>query len=90
MEELSNFHQDKEGESEYLKTLLSSVIQKMSSSSGVIEKIQIIAQARFCIQRTAKYLKDCYSDQTKLNCKNYADIFEMTSVLCDLPISHIR
>lgn len=90
MEQLSNFHQDKEGEAEYLKTLLSCVIQKMSSSSGVIEKIQTIAQARFCLQRTAKYLKNCYTDQTKLNCNTYVDIFEMTSILCDLPISHIR
>ena len=86
---LTNFHQDRENEKSFLKTLLSNLLESMQSHSGVIEKIQNIAKTRFCLQMSAKFLKECYTDQSEPNSDGYDEIFEMTANLCDISC-HIR
>lgn len=86
---LTNFYEDSEEEKSFLKTLLSNLLESMRINSSVIEKIQNIAKTRFCLQISAKFLKECYTDQHEPNSDGYDEIFEMTANLCDISC-HIR
>lgn len=90
MEQAANLNQDREKEATFVKELLSTVIENLENCTAVIEKLRNVATARYCLQTTAKYLKECYSVNPESNGSVYEEIFQLTTVLCDLSINHIR
>lgn len=90
MEHAANLNQDREKEATFVRDLLSTVIENLENCTAVIEKLRNVATARYCLQTTAKYLKECYSVKPESNGSVYEDIFQLTTVLCDLSINHIR
>lgn len=90
MEQAANLNQDREQEATFVRELLSTVIENLENCTAVIEKLRNVATARYCLQTTAKYLKECYSVKPESNGSVYEDIFQLTTVLCDLSINHIR
>lgn len=90
MEQAANLNQDREKEATFLRELLSTVIENLENCTAVIEKLRNVATARYCLQTTAKYLKECYSVKPESNGSVYEEIFQLTTVLCDLSINHIR
>lgn len=90
MEQISKFHQDHDGERKFVITLLTDVIENIEKCHHVIEKIQCVATARFCLQCTAKYLQECYSGTADSNSNLHGEVFNLASRLCNLPIKFIR
>lgn len=90
MEQAANLNQDREKEATFVRELLSTVIENLENCTAVIEKLRNVATARYCLQTTAKYLKECYSVKPESNGSVYEEIFQLTTVLCDLSINHIR
>lgn len=90
MEQAANLNQDREKEATFVRELLSTVIENLENCTAVIEKLRNVAIARYCLQTTAKYLKECYSVKPESNSSVYEEIFQLTTVLCDLSINHIR
>lgn len=90
MEQAANLNQDREKEATFVRELLSTVIENLENCTAVIEKLINVATARYCLQTTAKYLKECYSVKPESNGSVYEEIFQLTTVLCDLSINHIR
>lgn len=90
VEQAANLNQDREKEATFVKELLSTAIENLENCSAVIEKLRNVATARYCLQTTAKYLRECYSVKPESNGSVYEEIFRMTAMLCDLPINHIR
>lgn len=90
MEQAANLNQDREKEATLVRELLSTVIENLENCTAVIEKLRNVATARYCLQTTAKYLKECYSVKPESNGSVYEEIFQLTTVLCDLSINHIR
>lgn len=90
LEQAANLNQDREKEATFVKELLSTVIENLENCTAVIEKLRNVATARYCLQTTAKYLKECYSVKPESNGSVYEEIFQLTTVLCDLSINHIR
>lgn len=90
MEQAANLNQDREQEATFVRELLSTVIENLENCTAVIEKLRNVATARYCLQTTAKYLKECYSVKPESNGSVYEEIFQLTTVLCDLSINHIR
>lgn len=90
VEQAANLNQDREKEATFVKELLSTAIENLQSCSPVVEKLRNIAAARFCLQTTAKYLKECYTPFPELNGSVCEEMFRIAAVLCDLPINHIR
>lgn len=90
VEQAANLNQDHEKEATFVKQLLSSAIENLQSCSAVIDKLRNVATVRYCLQTTAKYLRECSSLKSESHSTVYEEIFRMTAVLCDLPIDHIR
>lgn len=90
MEQAANLNQDREKEATFVRELLSTVIENLENCTAVIEKLRNVATARYCLQTTAKYLKECYSVKPESNGSVYEEIFQLTTLLCDLSINHIR
>lgn len=90
MEQAANLNQDREKEATFVRELLSTVIENLENCTAVIEKLRNVATARYCLQTTAKYLKECYSVKPESNGSVYDEIFQLTTVLCDLSVKHIR
>lgn len=90
VEQAANLNQDREKEATFVRELLSTVIENLENCTAVIEKLRNVATARYCLQTTAKYLKECYSVKPESNGSVYEEIFQLTTVLCDLSINHIR
>lgn len=90
MEQAANLNQDREKEATFVRELLSTVIENLENCTAVIEKLRNVATARYCLQTTAKYLKEYYSVKPESNGSVYEEIFQLTTVLCDLSINHIR
>lgn len=90
MEQAAYLNQDREKEATFVRELLSTVIENLENCTAVIEKLRNVAAARYCLQTTAKYLKECYSVKPESNRSVYEEIFQLTNVLCDLSINHIR
>lgn len=90
MEQAANLNQDREKEATFVRELLSTVIENLENCTAVIEKLRNVATARYCLQTTAKYLKECYAVKPESNGSVYEEIFQLTTVLCDLSINHIR
>lgn len=90
MERSSNLYQDYEGEKNFVITLLSNVIENIENCPRVIEKIQCVATARFCLQCSAKYIKECYLNAADSYSSLHDEVFRMTARLCNTPIKSIR
>lgn len=63
---------------------------KNLQSTSVMVKLRSVATVRYCLQSTAKYLRECYSSNSETNSCEYDDVFKMAADLCNLPINHIR
>ncbi|XP_062570766.1 E3 ubiquitin-protein ligase RNF213-like isoform X2 [Saccostrea cucullata] len=77
-------------EIECIESLIMNVTKSLQSKTRVIDKIQSIAAARFCLEMIAKYLKESYSSKSVSEKRWFEELFRKAAILCDLPIDHLR